>query len=110
MSDPRARFRRFRLLAIVSGIVMVLSPFIGLLGTISGMTRAFDTLGAKGVSEAGVLSARIGEVLISTASGLGVALLGFPFFITFLVLAIIENRRLKQLSPSPLSSSPTPPP
>ena len=110
MSDPHARFRRFRLLAIASGIVMIVSPFIGLAGTVLGMTSAFDTMGTRGVQDTGHLSAAIGEVLVSTASGLGIALLGFPFFITFLVLAIIENRKLKQMSPAPLSSSPAPPP
>lgn len=110
MSDPRARFRRFRLSAIVSGIVMIVSPFIGLLGTIFGMTQAFDSLGTKEVTDGGHLSAAIGEVLVSTASGIGIALLGLPFFITFLVLAVLENSRLKQMAPAPPSSSPTPPP
>ena len=99
------KYRRYRLLAIVSGIIMVASPLLGLGGTIFGMMRTFRAMGTNGVAEAEVISASIGETLIATASGIILACLGLLFFIPFLVLAILENRKLKRAQAAPLPDS-----
>lgn len=64
-------------------VIGVCAPMIGLLGTVTGMIRAFETLGSDGIGDPGKLAGAIGEVLIATASGLFVAI---PAFIAFYFL------------------------
>lgn len=59
-------------------VIGVCAPMIGLLGTVTGMIRAFAVLGVSGVgSDPSGLSAAIGEVLVATASGLFIAIPAF---------------------------------
>ena len=59
-------------------VIGVCAPMIGLLGTVTGMIRAFSVLGVSGVgSDPGGLAAAIGEVLVATASGLFIAIPAF---------------------------------
>jgi biopolymer transport protein ExbB len=53
---------------------------IGLLGTVTGMIKAFQKLGAAGMGDPSGLSAAIGEVLVATASGLFIAIPAFGMF------------------------------
>lgn len=56
------------------------APFIGLLGTVIGIIRAFEELnGAAGKVTAGLMS-EIGEALVATAIGILVALPAIAFF------------------------------
>ena len=64
-------------------VIGVCSPMIGLLGTVTGMIRAFATLGSAGIGDPSSLSSAIGEVLTATASGLFIAI---PAFIAFYFL------------------------
>jgi len=64
-------------------VIGVCSPMIGLLGTVTGMIRAFTTLGSSGIGDPSSLSSAIGEVLTATASGLFIAI---PAFIAFYFL------------------------
>lgn len=61
-------------------VLGVCTPMIGLVGTVTGMMRAFATLGASGVGDPSRLSGAIGEVLIATATGLAVAVPAFMIF------------------------------
>lgn len=61
-------------------VIGVCSPMIGLLGTVTGMIRAFATLGASGIGDPSSLSSAIGEVLVATASGLFIAIPAFMAF------------------------------
>lgn len=61
-------------------VIGVVSPMIGLTGTVIGMIKAFTTLGASGISNTQGLASAIGEVLVCTASGLVVAIPAFIFF------------------------------
>jgi biopolymer transport protein ExbB len=61
----------------------VISPMVGLLGTVTGMIRAFHELGHGGISDPSKLAAAIGEVLIATASGLIVAIPAFFLYYFF---------------------------
>ena len=58
-------------------VIGVCTPMIGLLGTVTGMIRAFATLGSAGIGDPSSLSAAIGEVLVATASGLFIAIPAF---------------------------------
>ena len=65
-------------------VIGVCTPMIGLLGTVTGMIKAFAKLGSSGVGgDPSGLSAAIGEVLVATASGLVIAI---PAFIAFYFL------------------------
>jgi biopolymer transport protein ExbB len=55
----------------------VVSPMVGLLGTVTGMIKAFHTLGTGGIGDPAKLAAAIGEVLVATATGLMVAIPAF---------------------------------
>src|SRR5207302_6602356 len=61
-------------------VIGVCTPMIGLLGTVTGMIRAFATLGSSGIGDPGALAGAIGEVLVATASGLVIAIPAFGTF------------------------------
>lgn len=56
------------------GTIAAISPLLGLLGTVSGMIRAFTAITAQGVGDPTVLAGGISEALITTAAGLAVAI------------------------------------
>jgi biopolymer transport protein ExbB len=59
------------------------APMVGLLGTVSGMIKAFANLGQEGMGNPTELAANISEALVTTASGLVVALPGIFFYSFF---------------------------
>jgi len=61
-------------------VIGVITPMVGLTGTVFGMIHAFDTLGSSGVGDPTKLSAAIGEVLVCTGGGLVVAIPAFAFY------------------------------
>jgi biopolymer transport protein ExbB len=61
-------------------VIGVVSPMIGLTGTVWGMIKAFHTLGQNGITDPSKLAGNIGEVLVATVSGLLVAIPAFIFF------------------------------
>ena len=61
-------------------VIGVCAPMLGLLGTVTGMIKAFAKLGASGIGDPSGLSAAIGEVLVATASGLFIAIPAFGAF------------------------------
>jgi biopolymer transport protein ExbB len=63
-------------------VIGVVSPMIGLLGTVVGMMGAFGNLAAAGISDPRGLAASIGEVLTATAAGLSIAI---PAFIAYYI-------------------------
>jgi len=56
------------------GTIAAITPLLGLLGTVSGMIRAFTAITAQGVGNPTVLAGGISEALITTAAGLTVAI------------------------------------
>ena len=64
-------------------IIGASSPMLGLLGTVSGMIKAFHTMGAQGMGKPELLAANIGEALITTATGLVIAIPSMFFFFFF---------------------------
>ncbi len=56
------------------GTIAAVSPLLGLLGTVTGMIRAFSAMSSQGVSDPAVVSGGIAEALITTAAGLMVAI------------------------------------
>lgn len=64
-------------------VIGVVSPMIGLLGTVIGMIGAFAVLAESGIADPRALSGKIGEVLYATASGLFIAIPAFIFYYIF---------------------------
>jgi len=64
-------------------IVATLSPMVGLLGTVSGMVKAFRNISAQGMGNPELLAENISEALITTASGLIIAIPAMFFYSFF---------------------------
>lgn len=62
------------------GTIGSLAPFIGLLGTVIGIMRAFQDMAVEGVGGFEVVAAGISEALVATAVGLLVAIVALAFF------------------------------
>ena len=67
------------------GTVGSLAPFIGLLGTVVGIIRAFESMAATGSGGFAVVAAGISEALIATAGGLLVGVLSIFAYNAFMV-------------------------
>jgi biopolymer transport protein ExbB len=59
------------------------APMLGLLGTVSGMIKAFQTIGSTGMGKPEVLAGNIGEALVTTATGLIIAIPAMLFYYFF---------------------------
>jgi biopolymer transport protein ExbB len=64
-------------------IIGAIAPMLGLLGTVSGMIKAFQTMGSQGMGKPELLASNIGEALITTAAGLIIAIPAMLFFFYF---------------------------
>ncbi|MGE0859374.1 MAG: MotA/TolQ/ExbB proton channel family protein [Gammaproteobacteria bacterium] len=72
----------------VLGTIASISPLLGLLGTVIGMIRIFSAVTKQGVSDPSILAGGISEALITTATGLAVAIPALLFYRYF-------NRRVE---------------
>ena len=63
-------------------VIAAISPMIGLLGTVSGMIKAFQKIGLGGMGKPEQLAGNIGEALITTATGL---IVGIPAMLAFFI-------------------------
>jgi len=76
-TDEIDRMRRH--LPILDTIITV-SPLLGIFGTVIGIILSFEILGSAGIEEPQAVTAGIAQALITTASGLGIAILSlFPY-------------------------------
>lgn len=64
-------------------IIGASAPMLGLLGTVSGMIKAFNNMGNIGGADPTVLADNIGEALLTTATGLIIAIPAMFFFFFF---------------------------
>jgi biopolymer transport protein ExbB len=64
----------------VLGTVGSLAPYIGLLGTVIGIIRAFHAMAKEGAGGFEVVASGISEALVATAAGLAVAITALLFF------------------------------
>jgi biopolymer transport protein ExbB len=68
--------------------IIAVAPLLGLLGTVTGLIVTFDNLkiGSSSQTDATAAAAGIGEALITTASGMVVAIVALLFYRAFLSL------------------------
>ncbi|MBN2231943.1 MAG: MotA/TolQ/ExbB proton channel family protein [Deltaproteobacteria bacterium] len=62
------------------GTIAGIAPLLGLLGTVTGMIKAFTVISQAGVGNPQLLAGGISEALITTAAGLTVAIPSFVFY------------------------------
>jgi biopolymer transport protein ExbB len=64
----------------ILGTVASSAPFIGLLGTVIGIIKSFESMAVAGTGGFAVVAAGISEALVATALGLGVAIIALIFY------------------------------
>jgi len=75
----------------ILGTIGSASPFVGLLGTVVGIVRAFHDMAEKGAGGFSVVAGGISEALIATAAGLVVAIVAL---ITYNIFVTVANQTI----------------
>lgn len=71
------RMRRF--MGVLDTMITV-APLLGIFGTVIGIIESFEMLGAAGIDRPQAVTAGVAQALITTAAGLGIAIVSvFPF-------------------------------
>jgi|TARA_Y100000758_G_scaffold302848_1_gene271893 biopolymer transport protein ExbB len=76
------------------GTIGVLAPLMGLLGTILGMIQAFDAIAQAGAGDPAAVASGISQALVTTASGLIVAI---PTIVFHRYLSARADKAFKQI-------------
>jgi biopolymer transport protein ExbB/TolQ len=80
--------RTAKILMIAGGLLLVLGPAAGLLGTVLGMVRAFDATSEGGAADASEVAAGVNTALLTTAVGLPVGLVGLVLLVVGLIVGL----------------------
>jgi len=75
------------------GTIATVAPLLGFLGTVSGMIHAFQAIAVRGLGDPGTVASGISEALITTATGLIIAIpcaIGYGYF-----TSVINGLRLQ---------------
>ena len=76
-ADEIKRMRRY--MGVLDTMITV-APLLGIFGTVIGIIVSFDMLGTAGIEDPRAVTSGIAQALITTATGLGIAILSvFPF-------------------------------
>ena len=76
-ADEIKRMRRF--MGVLDTMITV-APLLGIFGTVLGIISSFEILGSAGIEHPREVTAGIAQALITTATGLGIAILSvFPY-------------------------------
>jgi biopolymer transport protein ExbB len=71
--------RMGRYMGVLDTMITV-APLLGIFGTVLGIIASFEVLGATGIEHPEAVTAGIAQALITTATGLGIAILSvFPY-------------------------------
>jgi len=66
-------------MAVIDTMITV-APLLGIFGTVIGIILSFEMLGTAGIEHPQAVTAGIAQALITTATGLGIAILSvFPY-------------------------------
>lgn len=76
-ADEVQRMRRF--MGVLDTMITV-APLLGIFGTVLGIITSFEMLGTAGIENPKAVTAGVAQALITTATGLGIAILSvFPY-------------------------------
>ena len=65
---------------VVLDTMITVAPLLGIFGTVIGIIGSFEALGTAGIDQPQAVTAGIAQALITTAAGLGIAILSvFPY-------------------------------
>ncbi len=71
--------RMARFMGVLDTMITV-APLLGIFGTVIGIIDSFEILGSAGIEDPRAVTAGIAQALITTAAGLGIAIISvFPF-------------------------------
>ncbi len=84
--------------AFACGVIVILPPMFGIVGTIVGMVEAFSTLQKTGGADPSALAGDISVALLTTFWGLVSSALALIPFIVFLVLFLKQRKILREIS------------
>lgn len=72
--------KRMRHFLVVLDTMITVAPLLGIFGTVIGIISSFNILGSAGIEHPQEVTAGIAQALITTATGLGIAILSlFPY-------------------------------
>ena len=72
--------KRMRKYMGVIDTMITVAPLLGIFGTVIGIITSFDVLGTTGIEHPEAVTAGIAQALLTTATGLGIAILSvFPY-------------------------------
>ena len=74
LNAANRELRRFARGLSVLDTAITLAPLLGLLGTVTGLIRAFSFMGTQELAATSAITGGIAEALIATAFGLGIAI------------------------------------
>ena len=79
-SAATEEIKRMRRFMPVLDTMITVSPLLGIFGTVLGIISSFEILGSAGIEQPQAVTAGIAQALITTAAGLGIAILTvFPY-------------------------------
>jgi biopolymer transport protein ExbB len=79
-SAAAEEIRRMRRFMGVLDTMITVAPLLGILGTVIGIISSFDMLGSTGIEHPQAVTGGIAQALITTASGLAIAIINvFPY-------------------------------
>jgi biopolymer transport protein ExbB len=79
-SAASEEMKRMRRNMVVLDTMITVAPLLGIFGTVIGIIISFDLLGTSGIEHPQAVTAGISQALITTATGLGIAILSvFPY-------------------------------
>ena len=79
-SGAAEEIKRMRRYMGVLDTMITVSPLLGIFGTVIGIINSFEILGTSGIEHPQAVTAGIAQALITTAAGLGIAILSvFPY-------------------------------
>ena len=79
-SAAAEEIKRMRRYMSVLDTMITVAPLMGIFGTVIGIITSFEVLGISGIEHPQAVTAGIAQALITTATGLGIAILSlFPY-------------------------------
>jgi len=79
-SAAAEEIKRMRRYMNILDTMITVAPLLGIFGTVIGIILSFEVLGSSGIEHPEAVTAGIAQALITTATGLGIAILTvFPY-------------------------------